>query len=60
MMYSEWPRWLQAAVTIPHVLLAMYATIAWWPKSKVDRTRFGIVALYLVLFCLVMRYVFKA
>jgi hypothetical protein len=38
----------------------MAATLLWWPKAKRERFRFFIVALYLVLFYFVMRYVFKA
>jgi len=57
--YSQWPRWLQAVVVIPHVLLAMFATIVWWPKSKEDWRRFSVVAVYLLLFYLVMRFIFK-
>jgi hypothetical protein len=60
MVYSQWPRWVQAAVIIPHVILAMVATLLWWPKSKAARLRFSIVALYLLLFYFVMRYVLKA
>lgn len=60
MVYSQWPRWVQAAVIIPHVILATAATLLWWPKTKRDRLRFSIVALYLLLFYFVMRYVFRA
>jgi hypothetical protein len=60
MSYSEWPRWVQAAVIIPHVILAMVATLLWWPKSKKDVRRFSITAAYLFVFYFVMRYVFKA
>jgi hypothetical protein len=60
MVYSQWPRWLHAAVMFPHVILAMAGTLLWWPKTKRDSLRFSIVALYLLLFYFVMHYVFKA
>lgn len=60
MPYSQWPQWVQAVVVIPHVLLAMAATLLWWPKTKRNFRRFTIVALYLLVFFVVMHYVFKA
>jgi hypothetical protein len=60
MLYSQWPGWVQAVVVIPHVLLAMVATLLWWPKTKRNWRRFGFVALYLLVFYVVMHYVFKA
>lgn len=60
MLYSQWPRWLQAVVVAPHVLFAMFATLVWWPNSKEDRRRFTIAAAYLLLFYFVMHFMFKA
>ena len=56
--YSAWPTWLQFLIVAPNALLAAYAFWAWWPKSKREWNRFGIVAAYLVVFFLVMRFVF--
>lgn len=60
MLYSQWPRWVQAVVVIPHVLLAMAATLLWWPKTEKNSRRFRIVALYLLGFYIVMHFLFKA
>jgi hypothetical protein len=49
---------LQFLIVAPNALLAAYAFWAWWPKSKREWNRFGIVAAYLVVFFLVMRFVF--
>jgi len=43
---------------IPHGILASVAMWLWWPKSSKEWNKFGVVALYLVIFFLVMRYVF--
>jgi len=58
--FSEWPHWLQLAVIIPHGLLGFVMTLLWWPRSPENRRRFGILAAYLLVFYLVMRFVFKA
>jgi phosphoglycerol transferase MdoB-like AlkP superfamily enzyme len=58
--FSEWPKWLQVLVIVPHGLLGFIATWFWWPKSKKGWNRFGIVAVYLLMFYLVMRFVFHA
>jgi hypothetical protein len=58
--FSNWPGWLQALVMIPHVILGFVATWLWWPNSTQGRMKFGLVAGYLFLFFLVMRYVFGA
>jgi hypothetical protein len=39
--------------------LAAYAMWFWWPKSNREWRRFGFVALYLIAFYLVMRFVFQ-
>jgi hypothetical protein len=61
MQYSEWPRWLQAVVVLPHVFLTMFAIAVWWPKkTEADKRRFNVVGIYLLVFYLVLRFVFKA
>jgi hypothetical protein len=60
MLYSQWPRWVQAAVIISHVLLGMAATLLWWPRTEADWRRLRIVAIYLLVFYIVMRFLFKA
>jgi hypothetical protein len=58
--FADWPHWLQVAVIAPHAILGFVMTWLWWPKSPENRKRFGILAGYLLLFYLVMRFVFKA
>ena len=58
--FSEWPRWVQFVVVFPHVLIGFLMFWVWWPKSDGERRRFGILAAYLVIFYLMMRFVFKA
>jgi hypothetical protein len=58
--FADWPSWLQTAVIAPHAVLGFIMTLVWWPKSLRNRRRFGILATYLLLFYLVMRFVFKA
>lgn len=58
--FSKWPGWLQTLVIAPNALLGFVATWLWWPKSKKEWNRFGIVAAYLIVFYLVMRFVFHA
>ena len=58
--FSEWPNWLQVAVIFPHALLGFFATWLWWPKTDEAWRKFGLVAGYLFVFFLVMRYVFGA
>ena len=58
--FSDWPVWLQMLVVVPHAIIGMIATLLWWPKSTKEWRRFGIVAAYLLMFYLIMRYVFKA
>ena len=58
--FSAWPHWLQVAVVLPHALLGFVATLLWWPSSSRGWRNFAIVAAYLIVFYLVMRYVFAA
>jgi hypothetical protein len=58
--FADWPGWVQALVVLPHAILGFAATWLWWPKTKKGWLRFGLVAAYLLLFFLVMRYVFGA
>jgi hypothetical protein len=58
--FAEWPTWVRALVVTPHVLLGMLATLLWWPKTPKERSRFWLVAVYLLTFFLVMRYIFGA
>jgi hypothetical protein len=58
--FSEWPNWLQVLVVVPNGLLGFFATWFWWPKSKKGWNRFSLVAAYLLVFYLVMRFVFHA
>jgi hypothetical protein len=57
--FDTWPYWVQLLVFGPHALLAAYAMWFWWPKSNREWRRFGFVALYLIAFYLVMRFVFQ-
>ena len=56
--FSEWPQWLQILIFLPHGLLASFMCWLWWPKSDRSWRRFGFLALYLLVFLLVMHYVF--
>jgi CHASE2 domain-containing sensor protein len=56
--FSDWPKWVQYLVLIPHGILGFVATWLWWPKSDQSWQKFGLVAAYLLVFLLVMRYVF--
>jgi hypothetical protein len=58
--FSEWPMWVKVAIVGPHALLGFVACWLWWPKSDQARRKFGFVALYLLLFYLVMHFVFGA
>ena len=58
--FSQWPHWLQVLIIAPHTILGFVATLLWWPKSKESRRRLGFVAMYLLVFFLVMRFVFHA
>jgi len=58
--FADWPYWLQLLVVVPHGILAAVAAWLWWPKTPETWRKFGIVAAYLLVFLLVMRYVFKA
>jgi hypothetical protein len=50
--------WLQVLVLVPHGVLGFVAFWFWWPKSKKEWHRFGLVAGYLLMVYLVLRYVF--
>lgn len=56
---SDWPEWLKVLIFLPHGLVGFCAFWLWWPKSAEGRKKFGIVAAYLFVFYLVMRFVFK-
>jgi len=56
---SEWPQWLQILIFLPHGILGFVAFWLWWPKTDKGWRKFGIVAGYLLVFYLVMRFVFK-
>lgn len=56
--FTQWPHWLQILVLVPHGLLASFMFWLWWPNSDRGWRKFGIVALYLFVFLLVMRYIF--
>jgi hypothetical protein len=56
--FSDWPLWLQIVVVVPHGILGFIAFWLWWPRSRNERNKFLIVAVYLFAFYLVMRYLF--
>lgn len=56
---SDWPEWLKALIFVPHGIVDFCAFWLWWPKSDEGRKKLGIVATYLFVFYLVMRFVFK-
>jgi hypothetical protein len=58
--FAQWPNWLQVVVLVPHGLFGFIATWFWWPRSEKGWKRFGIVAAYLFVFFLVMRFAFNA
>jgi len=53
------PQWLQILIILPHGLLGFVDFWFWWQKTVDERRKFGIVAAYLLVFYLVMRFVFK-
>jgi len=57
--YSSWPVWLQTLVVAPNALLGFFALWIWWPKSNREWRRFGVVAVYLIVFYAVMHFIFK-
>jgi hypothetical protein len=45
---------------VPHGILLVVTTYAWWPKSLREFRNFGFVVAYLLIFLIIMHYVFKA
>jgi hypothetical protein len=52
--------WLQYLLITPHALLGFVSFWLWWPKTPEARRDFGYVAVYLLVFYLVMRFAFHA
>jgi len=58
MKVSDWPTWLQWLVIVPHGLLGFLMFWLWWPKEgSRGRRWYAIIAAYLLVFYLVMRFV---